>query len=214
MRSRCSRLSRGDGGGGLDLTRRSSCRWSPRRPWMAAVPMMRTSSSSRSSRARSGPGSRAAARAASSSSSALRAAARTRALFVGAVESDPFVVITGAAAAAKSCLKSQDLRSDRKVPGGRLGRVPQPHRQRSARPSSLSSTMAGSPSAPNHRNPNDTGADANDKQALLAWLTGIKETGKFQDGNPPAPGRRHLKTAVRALASAAAAPACWGYRPC
>ncbi|KAF0901643.1 hypothetical protein E2562_003596 [Oryza meyeriana var. granulata] len=139
-----------------------------------------------------------------------RAASFDRALFVGAAESDPFAAITGAVAAAKSCLKTFRLRSEKKLPcivdyfgWCTWDAFYQDVTQEGVEAGLRSLTAGGAPPkfviiddgwqsvGTDQLNPDD----AKDKQPLLARLTGIKENSKFQDGDDPAAG---IKTVVRA----------------
>uniref|UniRef100_A0A0D3GDD3 galactinol--sucrose galactosyltransferase n=1 Tax=Oryza barthii TaxID=65489 RepID=A0A0D3GDD3_9ORYZ len=143
-----------------------------------------------------------------------RAASFDRALFVGAADSDPFAAIAGAVAAAKSCLKTFRIRAEKKLPGivdyfgwCTWDAFYQDVTQEGVEAGLRSLTAGGAPPkfviiddgwqsvGTDHQNPDDTGADAKDKQPLLARLTGIKENSKFQDGDDPAAG---IKTVVRA----------------
>ncbi|KAG8064290.1 hypothetical protein GUJ93_ZPchr0004g39125 [Zizania palustris] len=139
-----------------------------------------------------------------------------RALFVGAAEADPFAAITGAFAAAKSCLKTFQLRSEKKLPGivdyfgwCTWDAFYQDVTQSGVEAGLRSLTAGGAPPkfviiddgwqsvGTDQHNPADAAdaADAKDKPPRLARLTGIKENNKFQDDNDPAAG---IRTVVRA----------------
>ncbi|KAG2604500.1 hypothetical protein PVAP13_4NG067750 [Panicum virgatum] len=146
-----------------------------------------------------------------------RAASVERALFVGAVASDPFAGVAGAVAAARSALKTFRVHAEKKLPGivdyfGRCTweagtpstrtsrrRASRPGSAASSpaarRPSSSSSTTAGrwQSVGTDQPGPDDHAGEAT--RLRLPRLTGIKENSKFQNVEDPAAG---IKTVVRA----------------
>uniref|UniRef100_A0A0D9WMF1 galactinol--sucrose galactosyltransferase n=1 Tax=Leersia perrieri TaxID=77586 RepID=A0A0D9WMF1_9ORYZ len=137
-----------------------------------------------------------------------RSASFDRAVFVGAAESDPFAAISGAVAAAKSCLRTFRLRSEKNLPGivdyfgwCTWDAFYQDVTQEGVEAGLRTLAAGGAPPkfviiddgwqsvATDH-----SVSDKEKQQPLLPRLTGIKENSKFQHGDDPAAG---IKTVVK-----------------